>query len=42
MRRPAFHPFDHVHEPLRMDLLAWLALLLGVLIALAYRPGIHT
>lgn len=28
------HPFRHVHDPLRMDFLAWTLILLGVIIAL--------
>lgn len=36
-----FHPFSHFHEPMHMDLLAWLAILVGVLLALGIRPGVH-
>jgi len=32
------HPFRHIHEPLRMDLMAWLTLTLGVLIGLFCHP----
>ena len=41
MRIPPYHPFNHLHEPQRMELMAWLALLMGVLLALLYHPGIH-
>lgn len=41
MRLPHLHPFGHIHEPLRMELFAWLALLLGILLALLYQPGVH-
>ncbi|HJV90225.1 MAG TPA: hypothetical protein VJ623_07975 [Holophagaceae bacterium] len=43
MRAHSFHPFSHLHEPQRMDLMAWLALLMGALLALAfYHPGVHS
>lgn len=41
MRMPTLHPFGHIHEPMRMELFAWLALLFGVLLALLYHPGVH-
>lgn len=41
MRRPLPRPFGHFHEPLRMDDLAWLALLLGALLAMLFRPELR-
>lgn len=41
MRLHLPHPFSHLHEPMRMDELAWLALLLGALLAMLLRPELR-
>ncbi len=41
MRLHLPRPFLHLHEPLRMDELAWLALFLGALLAMLFRPELR-
>lgn len=38
----AFHPFRRIHEPMGLDLLAWLAILLGAAIAVLFHPAVHS
>ncbi len=41
MRIRGLHPFSHIHEPLRMDFAAWLAILVGTLLGLLFHPEFH-
>jgi hypothetical protein len=38
MKLHAPHLFDRIHEPLAMDFIVWLAILIGTIIAFALGP----